>query len=245
MRQTPDMSFFEPPPPPERPAPPFEIPQPPPWLQAPRNELGVVVPLRVVLARTDQAAVAVVGVTAYTTGVSLRLALRWRSRPGEEGFDEAMLGMPFGQGAIPQPLGGELPPELLRFGVQFADGRKATTLGASVAWGVVAAAGEEKEPRGPILSSSSGGGGEGEWTAEYWLWPLPPPGTLTFAIEWPSKGIELSLLEVDAAPIIDASKSSEVLWPDAGEGTSSYTSNVMHLLRAGSEEEPPDDEGSA
>jgi hypothetical protein len=72
------------------------------------QRVGVVVPLRVVLARTDQAAVAVVGVTAYTRGVSLRLALRWRSRPGEEGFNEAMLGMPFGPGAMPQPLGGEL-----------------------------------------------------------------------------------------------------------------------------------------
>jgi hypothetical protein len=148
----------------------------------------VVVPLRVVLARTDQAAVAVVGVTAYTRGVSLRLALRWRSRPGEEGFDEAMLGMPFGPGAMPQPLGGELPPELLRFGVQFADGRKATTLGASVPWGVGAAPGEQMEPPGPILSLSSGDGGDGEWNQEYWLWPLPPPGTLTFAIEWPSEG---------------------------------------------------------
>jgi hypothetical protein len=191
MRQTPRMSFFEPPPPPERIEPQFEIPEPRPWWHAPSNELGVVVPLRVVFARTDQAAVAVVGVTAYTTGVSLTLALRWRSRRGEEGFDAEMLEWPFGQGAMSPSLGGELPPELLRFGVQFADGRKTTTLGASVAWGVGAAAGAEKEPPGPILSPSSGDGGDGEWNAEYWLWPLPAPGTLTFAIEWPSMGLRL------------------------------------------------------
>jgi hypothetical protein len=235
------MSFFEPPPAHERPEPEFEIPEPKPWWRAPSNELGVLVPLRVVLARTNQIAVAVVGVTAYTTGFSLTLALRSRSRRGEEGFDPRMFELPFGHGAMQRPLGSELPPELLRFGIQFADGRKATTLGASGPWGVGAVA-EEEEPIGPILSPSGGGGGDGEWNEEYWLWPLPPPGIVTFAIEWPSKGIELSLLEVDSASIIDASKSSEVLWPDAGEGASSH--HVMQFFLAAPEEDPSEGEGS-
>jgi hypothetical protein len=75
---------------------------------------------------------------------------------------------------------------------------------------------------------------------QYWLWPLPPPGTLTFAFEWPSKGIELSMKEVDAGLIIDASKFSEVLWPHAGEGTGSR--HVTRLLHGSSEEEDLEDE---
>lgn len=196
----------------------------------------MLVPLRAVLARTDQIAVAVLGVTAYTTGFSLTLALRSRSSVGLEGYDPIMFGS-FGHGAMQRPLGTELPPELLRFGVQFADGRKATTLGASVPWGVGTVT--EEEPTGPILSPSGGDGGDGEWNEEYWLWPLR--GTLTFGIEWPSKGIELSLLEVDAAPIIDASRSSEVLWPDTGEGSGSSHSSSSFLLLAPEEEHSEDE----
>jgi len=59
------MSFFEPPPPPKQPEPPFEVPQFPPWLQAPRNELGAAVFLRLVLARTDRVAIALNGATAF------------------------------------------------------------------------------------------------------------------------------------------------------------------------------------
>ena len=227
------MSFFEPPLPPERPEPPLEIPEPEPWWSAPSNELGAPVPLRVVLAQTDQVAVAVVGLAAYTTGFSLMLGFRWRRpRSGEDLYRE--MEFPFGRLAMQRPLGREIPPELCRFGVQFADGRKATTLGAQTPWRT------GENPPGPILSPESGGGDDREWNQRYWIWPLPPPGTLTFAIEWPSKGIELSMKEVDADLIIDASKSSEVLWPDAREGTGSSHSTLF--LRGVSNDEHPEDE---
>jgi len=215
----------------------LEIPEPDPRWSAPGNELGAPVPLRVVLARTAHVAVMVVDMTAYTTGVSLTLALRWRGARSEEDV-YADLELPFGRGAMRRPLGGELPPELRRFGVQFADGRKATTLGANTPWRLGSAA--DQEPPEPILSPGGGSGSDGELNEQYWLWPLPPPGTLTLAFEWPSKGIELSTKEVDAGLIIDASKLSEVLWPDAGEGTGSHHSTLF--LHEASEEEDPEDE---
>ena len=233
------MSFFEPPVPPDRPEPPFEIPEPKPWWSAPANELGAPVPLRLVLARTEQVAVAVAGLTAYSTGVLLTLAIRWRGTLRDEDF-YAELEL-FGRRAMQRRLGAELPPELLRFGVQFADGRKATTVGPDAPSRHGLAADREEEPPGPILTPSGGGGGGGEWDEEYWLWPLPPPGAMTFAIEWPSKGIELSMHEVDASPIIDASGSSEVLWPDPGEVAGSYRVS-QSLLRPVREEEKTEDE---
>jgi hypothetical protein len=229
------VSFFEPPPPPERPEPAFEIPEPDPRWGAPSTELGAPVPIRVVLARTDQVAVAVVGMTAYTTGVSLTLGLRWLAHRNAEDF-YADLERPFGRGAMRRPLAGELPPELRRFGVQFADGRKATTLGGPWRLGST----DDQERPEPILSRRGGGGSDRELNEQYWLWPLPPPGTLTLAFEWPSKGIELSMKEVDAGLIIVASKSSEVLWPDAHEGTGS--SHATLYLRGTSAEDHPQDE---
>jgi hypothetical protein len=212
LRQTLLVSFFEPPPPQERPEPPSEVPTPRPWWHAPRNEIGAPVPLRLVLARTDELAVAIVGATAYSTGASLELAVRWRSTAeARESYLDDHFEFPFGHPARRRP-GGELPAEVLRFGVQFSDGRKATTLGA-LPWGR-ADSEEDKEPAGPILSPGGGGGGDGEWNTEFWLWPLPPPGPLTFAVEWPAKRIELAMHDVDAALVIDASAHSEKLWPD-------------------------------
>jgi len=206
LRQTPGVSFFEPPPAPERPPEPDVRERP--WLHAPRNELGAVVPLRLVLGRTDLVAVALIGATAYTTGVELTLAVRWRPSADERDMYDDPFEPPFGH---PRRRGaGELDPEVLRFGVQFSDGRKATTLGYSFP----PLRDAEAEPSGPLLVPGGAGGGDGVWDSEFWLWPLPPPGTLTFAIEWPAKGIELTKHEVDAAPFVEASSLSEKLWPE-------------------------------
>jgi len=192
------VSFFEPPPTPEPPEPHEQKP----WFGAPRNELGVSTGLRLVLARTGEVAVAVVDVVAFTTGLSLEL-VALRRGPSEPGsFDH-----PFGH--FWQPAAGpELPPKLLRFGVELSDGARATTLGAHPT--TLAA---EGAPPGAILLPGGGSGGEGYWESSFWLWPVPPPGPLAFVVEWPAEGIELTRHEVDAEPIIEASRRSEVLWP--------------------------------
>ena len=233
------MSFFEPPPPPDpRDLP--EIPKPQPWWQAPTNELGAVVPLRVVLGRTDRVVVALTGATAYTTGVQLRLSVRSRPDPaaGPEAFDDPM-DFPFGHPTMRhRPQVGELPADILRFGVQFSDGGKATTLGSPFPWPGPDNA--EQEPAGPVLAQGGGGGGGGEWDWDFWLWPVPPPGPVTFAVEWPKEGIELSKHDVDAGPFIEASRSSEVLWPDeAGRGGGSYGTGQIVLRAYKVDEEPP------
>ena len=193
------MDFFETPPAPQPTEEPFEQK---PWFGSPRNELGVSTGLRLVLARTDDVALAVIDVVAFTTGVSLNL-VALRRTPGDPGtFDH-----PFGHFWLPTHKGGELPPELLRFGVEFSDGGKATTVGGH------AALAAEGEPRGPILSPGGGSGSDDYWESSFWLWPLPPPGTLAFVVEWPAERVELSRHEVDAAPIIEASQRSAVLWP--------------------------------
>ena len=156
------MGFFEPPPPPPEP----ELPEieTQPWWQSPRNELGVSTGLRLLLARTDTVAVAVVDAVAFTTGVELKLVAARRRRSAAD--DPFELHHRFMHGLRP---GAELPPELLRFGVEFSDGRRATSLGTGPGTVFSLGGGEEPEPEGPLLSPGGGGGSDDRWESEYWL----------------------------------------------------------------------------
>ncbi|HEY6837028.1 MAG TPA: hypothetical protein VI142_11350 [Gaiellaceae bacterium] len=217
------MSFFEPPPPPDPPEFPA-IPRPPPWSQAPTNELGAPVPLRLVLARTDRVAVALVGAVAYTSGTAFTLAVRWQQPSGDALIGEPWE-LPFGHHHLLEQRGGGVPLEVLRFGVQFSDGRKATTLSGTFPF---TRPGEpEEEQHGPVLSPGGGGGGPGHWDSEFWLWPLPPAGPVKLAVEWPKEDIELTMREVDAAVFLEASKKSEVLWPEQGGGEAGSVSQIV------------------
>ena len=57
-------------------------------------------------------------------------------------------------------------------------------------------------------------GGGLTWNESYWLWPLPPPGTLLVACEWTDEGIEEAVIELDTAPIREAAARAIELWPD-------------------------------
>jgi hypothetical protein len=106
---------------------------------------------------------------------------------------------------------GELPPELFRFGVEFSDGSKATTLG-----GHPFEFEGDQPPPGPVLMERGGSGGGGDWEQGYWVWPLPPEGPLAFVCEWPAKGIPLTRHEIDAKVVRDSAAEVEVLWEEEG-----------------------------
>jgi hypothetical protein len=193
--------FFEPPPPPPEPDPAHV--QQPPWLGPPDNVLGTAVPIRLVLARTEKLAVAVTDATAYPDGVLFTVAVRRRiSRPDD--LDDP-LQHPMGFHHLRRGAA-EIPPEVFRFGVQFADGRKATSIGAFPP--------SELEPDGPVLTQRGGGGGGGQWDFGFWLYPLPPPGPFAFVCEWPSEGVPLSRVEIDASLVREAAEQAEELWGD-------------------------------
>jgi hypothetical protein len=108
-----------------------------------------------------------------------------------------------------------------RFGVRFADGRKATTFGRHLA-------DLHTRPESPVLLPRGGGAGSTEAHQELWLWPLPPPGPLTFACAWPALELPETLHELDAGPIRAAADRAVTLWPEtpttppAGGGWPSY-----------------------
>ena len=73
------------------------------------------------------------------------------------------------------------------------------------------------QPAGPVLVPRSGGGGEHRWEVLFWMWPLPKEDPFRIVVEWPSRGIDLSLVDVPVAPLVEAASRCEELWP-AGEG---------------------------
>jgi hypothetical protein len=108
--------------------------------------------------------------------------------------------------------GAGLSDRVMRLGVRFADGTKATTLDP--------VPGRDSPPAGPLLSwspRSSGGGRHGgeEYSFDnfgLWLWPLPPAEPFEFAVEWPLGGVELTITELDGAAIVSTAARSRSYW---------------------------------
>jgi hypothetical protein len=196
------MSFFEPP---ARPPSGFfraKVVSPPAWIAPPHNVLPGIAPVQLIVARTDETVVAVAGIRAYPAGFSFTLSLRLRNLSVREEqrfpylFDST------------DPEDDSLADDFLRFGVQFSDERKATTLDHPPYDP------EGQAPDRPVLREYGGGGGGATWDMEYWLWPLPPAGPFAFVCEWPGRGIAESRTEIDAAAILEAAGRAVTLWPD-------------------------------
>jgi hypothetical protein len=196
------MSFFEPPPPPDPP----ETHRQPAWIGPPENEAGATVAARLLLVHRDDLVLLVTDVVAYSSGFSARLALRRRA--DDLDYD------PLHPLVHRRRRSAELSPEQLRFGIEFADGRRATNVGGFPPP-------FEDAPAGPVLVMRGGGGGGRSWDYGFWIWPLPPPGLLAFVAEWPAEGVEVTRREIDAGAVLEAARQSEAFWPadDTGGAT--------------------------
>jgi hypothetical protein len=164
--------------------------------------------VRVPLVRTAVLAILIDQVVAYSTGFSFRLSCR--SHPDHTLSDRSFH-------RIFHP--GDDAMNRLLLGVQFADGRRATNLERR---------GPGSDGAGPVLMAGGGGSGGGRFDFQFWVWPLPPAGPLTFVCRWDAEGIELTRGEIDAAAILAASSQSEVLWPEQGdESGGSWTTSAI------------------
>jgi hypothetical protein len=202
--------FFEPPREPTAPEP--QRYRMPPWFGAPRGTLPGVVAFEQVLAQTDKVAVCVARLAAYPTGFEFDVVTMAAEDQNE--LDPLMF---HHRHRLHRGATDEIPPEMLRFGVQFPDGSKATN--------TVGFHHDRQPPAGPVMHAGGGGGGGGSWRQTQWVWPLPPPGTLTLVCEWPAMEIPVTRSELDAQLILDAAKRAQVIFSDE------------HLP------EPPDDDG--
>ena len=182
---------------------------PPPWTSAPDGWIGGVVPAELAIGRSEEAAVVLSRIVAYPIGFELTLDAHTRKEQAGYAFDD-MAGWHGGGEERPAP-------ELLRCGVQFADGRKTSNVGGMIEGTVVAMSATddpELDPAKDISLMPGGGHGSGRHSRqEYWVWPLPPPGPVAFVCEWPEYGIPESRVEVNAAVILEAADRAEEIWP--------------------------------
>jgi hypothetical protein len=203
------VGFFEPPPPPPEPPESHELPE---WFGAPDNVLPASFPLELLIVRTETVAIQVGTGRAYANGIEFTLTMRRRESGSVHGRDHPMMGW---HQAIDS---GEIPDEVLRFGIEFGDGRKATVFDRF-------RMPDEPQPD-IVLRPGGGGGGNKSYELRFWVWPLPPEGLLAFVVEWPSEGIPLTRAEVDTEPIREASARAVELWPD---GTAGAAGGSVHI----------------
>jgi len=161
-------------------------------LNAPENELPVTLPRNLVLARTDDVAVALTGLQVFTTGVSFQLSARARSGSAFPDLDRG-LGDIFWEHRPGSPR--------FLLGVEFSDGRRASSLPFPGATGEI------------VFHQSGGGGGETAVDQSWWLSPLPPDGPLRVVARCPDIGLAETTVELDGTAIRRAGEGATVLWP--------------------------------
>lgn len=206
--------FFEPLPEPPLP----ERCEPPVWFQPPEDELASLVPARQLLARTDRDRGVVLlpsHIDAFREGCSFRIRIsahRQEAMDESEGHEIHETAMD-GAGFRHRGARAGLPDELLRFGVQFRDGRKATTTGVPAFPHQ-----HDQEPAGPLLTQHGGGrkGGDRLATSTWslWLWPLPPAEPFDLVVAWPALGANLTRVELSGRDIVEAASRAGSPWPD-------------------------------
>jgi hypothetical protein len=206
------MSFFSAARPPQEEPP--RLPQPKAWHGPPLRSLPGHMSETLILAHTDRVAIAVTALAAYPTGFTFDLeSIPRRYDPREwAGLDHSGFHHGIGQH-------GDLPPELLRFGIEFADGSRATSLDTPTR----GYEDPETSPPPPLLRPMGGGGGGGRWRHHTWVWPLPPPGPLAFVCEWPALDIALTRVAIDAEALHQAANRSRLLWDGPGDAAPAGT----------------------
>ena len=150
-----------------------------------------VVPVELLVARTDTHAVLVDNLLVYPTGFDFDLAVRRHPRQPRQHHDRAHL------------WGDEL-----RLEVRFADGHTPST--DPRRWPRTF---ETEPPSPPYLYYHGSGGSERGWHSTHWLWGLPPPGPLTFVCTWPAGQLPTSGVEIDASLVLEAADRAVPVWP--------------------------------
>ncbi|GIF20158.1 hypothetical protein BJ973_001935 [Actinoplanes tereljensis] len=172
-------------------------------ISPPENELPAGAGITALLSKTDDTAVGISQVEVYSTGFRFTLAVRLRVL-GPEVPPGSLFALVGGHGHPGLPVAAE---DRLLFGIEYADGARASTLEdfRMLGPGVLS----------PLTLTRQGGGSSGDLSANqtFWVSPLPPAGPVTFVLAWPAFGITESRTEVDGEAIRAAADRSTLLWP--------------------------------
>jgi hypothetical protein len=170
-------------------------PRMPVWSRGPEDMVPRVVPVALLVARTDTHAVLITDLRAYPTG--LEFALTARPHPDQ----------------LQQPHHDPDPPHHVMYRdlwleLRFADGQTVST--DPRRWPRTF---ETQQPDPPFLYYHGAGGSERGWRSPHWLWGLPPPGPLAFVCQWPAGQHPVSGAEIDASLVLEAADRAVPVWP--------------------------------
>jgi hypothetical protein len=164
----------------------------------PDSEVPGAIPFHAVLGRNDELAVAIVAAQAFSSGISIKIAIRLRySDTTPHGLGAEIVGHHHrggsGQGFL--------------LGVAYPDGRTVSNVNSQ-------RFPDPLTPQDqPALIESGGGGWDRTVDMEYWLTPIPPPGDLTVIVAWPTRGITESRAVIPADAIAEGLAHKIELWP--------------------------------
>jgi hypothetical protein len=195
----------------------FDIPAPPPDDEplGPAEEytdgrwLAGVLAVEQIIGRSDQAAVAVRRMSVLPGSFEIEV-VAWlrrppRRRPRRRFPQEILLSLD--RPWVSRAEDGSLPPDLVRFGIQFPDGGRATNVDAD--W-----------PRPDVdrpehgLRTQGGSSSAGEASQRFSARPLPAVGDVVLVCEWPAYGIAESRLTIDGDALRAAAARAQPVWPD-------------------------------
>jgi hypothetical protein len=193
---------------------PEEEPPQPEWFGPPEDWIGGAVPLELVIGRSEEAAAYLTGLVTYPMGFAftIHVVTRAPTNLGLDAFDHA----PYrpDQAADRGP-----PPELLRYGIEYPDGRRATSVGEFIQGSSRTMASVGPDAPMPdsdndlLLTTAGGSGGARHSEQQCWVWPLPPSdGEVRFVCEWPRFQIPESSVGIDAARIHEAASRATAVW---------------------------------
>ncbi len=174
--------------PPRRP--PLKRWAPRPW-DPPQTEFPGIVPISTLqLGRSERAAIAITGMSAYSNGFAISVSALLH--PDAPGFDAEPPDRP---ALLHKPY---------QISLQLSDGRTVTSDRPR----------SDSQPTGPFLRQGGGGGTSHRQHSLWWAWPLPPSGPLEFICRWPALGTGENRAGIDAQLILDAARQSVQLWPE-------------------------------
>jgi len=156
-----------------------------------QDEVGVPALSSFLLARTAEVVIAIRGIAAHSDGLLLSVAVLFADEQRNEDLGWSMRDFSRSPGRF-------------RFGVVQSDGRSAT-VGTRDAPPL-------RADDGPVLLLLTSTSSALRWDGEYWLHPLPPEGQLVLGCRWPDRGVDETLVEIDALPLVKAAATSNPVW---------------------------------
>ena len=175
------------------------------WVAPPPGQMPGVVEDRLLLGRTPEFALAVGPLFVYPNGVEVTLRLFI----ADDAEYDPRIHKELGTGGPWEPE----PTRVMRWGVDYGDGRRATNLGGyAVGAPRFDPQDPDKAPSNPVLMPRGGSGTGGDWMHTYWLHPLPEEGKLAFVMEWAHRGIPETRTELEADLLTAAAKRAWSVW---------------------------------